>query len=164
MSELIHCYGCGNKVHISAAACPNCGAPARNAAPQAQAQAHPQAGTGIQVSNAVVWILAFAPIIGLLLESMMSGAMHHSERSAMRALAKNEYWYITVALNIGLSFFDEKRLTQSGINTQAFKGMVWLVPVYLFQRAKALGHGKGYFITWLVCFVLSLLTFASLGD
>ena len=118
MSELIHCYGCGNKVHISATACPNCGAPARNTTtpPQGQAQTIP----GIAVNNTVIWMLAFAPIIGLILEAMVSGAMHHGGHSAMRALARNDYWYITLALNIGLSFFDEKKLTQTGVDTKAF--------------------------------------------
>ncbi|MFO1353881.1 MAG: hypothetical protein U1E88_05305 [Acinetobacter sp.] len=38
---------------------------------------------------------------------------------------------------------------------EKFKGMVWLVPVYLFQRAKALDQSLAYFIVWIVCFLVA---------
>ena len=66
-------------------------------------------------------------------------------------------------LNIGLSFWDEKRLQEGGLNTEKFKGWVWLVPVYLFQRAKALKHNMAYFAVWIGAFVLMLSMAAEYG-
>ena len=34
--------------------------------------------------------------------------------------------------------------------------MVWLIPVYLYQRAKVLNQNLAYFIVWIVCFALML--------
>tara|TARA_R110001583_G_scaffold132574_1_gene284561 strand:+ start:353 stop:913 length:561 start_codon:yes stop_codon:yes gene_type:complete len=111
---------------------------------------------GEHVNNTVVWVLAFAPIIGYLLEWFIAGAVNGSEWKAEQAMAEAKYFYITVILNIALAFWDEKRLTQAGHSTQKFKGMTWLVPVYLFQRAKQLNHNMAYFVTWIVLFILVL--------
>jgi len=37
-------------------------------------------------------------------------------------------------------------------------GSAWLVPVYLFNRAKVLKQNNAYFIIWVVLFCLSLVT------
>lgn len=111
--------------------------------------------TGNNVNNTIVWILAFAPIIGFVLEYMVAFAMNpDDEYLAEQAMQNAEFWYITVILNIALSVFDQMSLKKAGTNTKAFKGWVWLVPVYLFQRAKALKHNLAYFIVWIVCFLL----------
>lgn len=65
--------------------------------------------------------------------------------------------FITLALNVGLSYFDEGRLNRAGYDTGKFKAMAWLVPVYLYKRAKALNQSLGYFIVWMACFVLTML-------
>lgn len=113
--------------------------------------------TGMYASNSVVWVLAFAPLIGYLLEYIVAYALQENSFMAELAMAGSKYWYITLFLNIGLSYMDENRLVKGGVDTSKFKGMTWLVPVYLFQRSKALNHGPAYFITWIVCFVLPLL-------
>ncbi|HEJ1320897.1 TPA: DUF4339 domain-containing protein [Pseudomonas aeruginosa] len=112
---------------------------------------------GSQVNNTLVWVLAFAPIIGYLMEWFVAGAINGSEAAAARAMENASYWYITLALNLLLSFFDEKRLQKAGHNTSRFRGWVWLVPVYLYQRAKNLQQNLAYFIVWLVSFALVLL-------
>ena len=109
------------------------------------------------MSNTLVWVLAFAPIIGYLMEWFVAGALNGSEAAAKRAMENASYWYITLALNLLLSFFDEKRLQKAGHNTSRFRGWVWLVPVYLYQRAKNLQQNLAYFIVWLVTFALVLL-------
>lgn len=112
---------------------------------------------GDHVNNTVVWVLAFAPIIGLLLQYFISGMAHSSSQYLTeKAVADGDYWYVTLFLNIGLCIWDAKRLKMSGTDTNKFKGWRWVVPVYLFQRAKALNHNKAYFIVWLICFALSL--------
>jgi hypothetical protein len=113
---------------------------------------------GQQVNNTVVWILAFAPIIGFMLEAFVAGMVHADNPYKAESAAFNgQFWYITLILNVALSYFDEKRLSKSGTDTNRFSGMVWLVPVYLYQRAKALKHNLGYFGVWIACFVLVML-------
>lgn len=116
---------------------------------------------GQHVSNSLVWVLAFAPILGLFLEGFVAMLMYDSENRAMNAVSDGKFFYITVALNILLSVLDEKRLQKAGHNTSAFKGWVWLVPVYLYQRAKQLKQSLAYFAVWIACFVLVLLGMAS---
>lgn len=113
---------------------------------------------GEHVNNSVVWVLAFAPIIGLLLEFFVSGAVHGDNYLAEEAAMNGDFWYVTLTLNIALSLWDVKRLKKTGTNTSKFSGWAWLVPVYLFQRATALKQSKAYFITWIACFILSIAT------
>jgi len=107
------------------------------------------------ISNSVVWTLAFAPVLGLILEYIVAGVMYADNQSkAEFEISNGSFWYITLLLNISLSYWDEKRLKNAGINTSKFSGFVWLVPVYLFQRAKSLKQSKAYFIVWIVMFIL----------
>lgn len=105
--------------------------------------------TGDGVNNTIVWILAFAPIIGVNIESFLIALFHsHS----------NKFWVVTIALNIVLSLLDERKLNAAGHNTRALGlGSAWLVPVYLFKRAKALKQNLAYFIVWIVSFALIFL-------
>ena len=120
-------------------------------------QISPPPLTGQQVSNTLVWVLAFAPILGLFLESFVAMLVYDNENRALNAVSDGKFFYITVALNILLCVLDEKRLQKAGHNTSAFKGWVWIVPVYLYQRAKQLKQNLAYFAVWIACFVLVLL-------
>ena len=114
--------------------------------------------SGEKINNTLVWVLAFAPLIGYFLEWVVAGAVHGGNQvGAAIAMANSKYWFVTLGLNIALAFFDEKRLKAAGHNTDKFKGWVWLVPVYLYQRSKATKQNLAYFIVWIVCFVLVLL-------
>lgn len=113
--------------------------------------------SGEHVNNTLVWILAFAPIIGLILEYFVAGIVHSDNQLAAEiSVQSNKYWFVTLALNIVLSIFDEKQLKKAGHNTDKFKGWTWLVPVYLYQRAKNMKHNMAYFVVWIVCFVITL--------
>lgn len=112
--------------------------------------------SGSLVNNGLIWVLAAAPLIGLFLESFLSIGLNGDTYLAEVAVAAHRYWFVTLALNIALSYFDEQRLKKAGYDTTQFKGWVWLVPVYLYQRATTLGHAKTYFALWIVCFFLSL--------
>jgi uncharacterized protein DUF4339 len=104
---------------------------------------------GDSVNNTLVWVLAFAPIIGAFIEEFMAGLFDANP---------DKLWIITLGLNIVLSLLDERKLNASGHNTRALGlGQAWLVPVYLYKRAKALNQNLAYFIVWLVTFFLSLL-------
>lgn len=112
---------------------------------------------GDKVNNNIVWVLAFAPLIGYTIEWIIAGLLQKNEYAANLAMENNKYWFVTVILNIGLALIDEKRLQSAGHNTEKFKGWAWIVPVYLYQRSKATHQNLSYFITWIVCFVLTLI-------
>jgi hypothetical protein len=90
--------------------------------------------------------------LGYLLEAFIAGATGGGQR----ALSEGHYWYLTVLLNISLSLFDEKRLKNAGHETRRLKGWVFIVPVYLYQRAKMLNQNLAYFIVWLGSFAITL--------
>ncbi|WP_447887142.1 DUF4339 domain-containing protein [Serratia fonticola] len=119
---------------------------------------HPPVLPASRIPATVVWILAFAPLLGYLLEAFIAGMVHGDEMAAMDAVFGGQFWYITVLLNIALGYLDEMKLRKAGVDTTAFGKMAWLVPVYLWRRAKSLGQKPVYFWVWLVMFVLTLLT------
>lgn len=120
-------------------------------------QKSPPPVTGARVNNTVVWVLAFAPLIGYFLESLLAIMVRGgNEYHASMDMAEARYWYISVLLNIGLSWWDSKRLQKAGHDTSRFSGWVWIVPVYLYQRARTLQQSLAYFIVWLVLFILVL--------
>lgn len=119
--------------------------------------------SGEDVNNTLVWVLAFAPLIGHILELFVAGAMNNgNELRAQAAMMNNKYIFITIGLYIALSFFDEKHLKNAGHNTSKFKGWTWLVPVYLYKRAKATQQNMAYLIVWVACVILTPLLFAKL--
>ncbi len=63
---------------------------------------------------------------------------------------------VTLALNIGFSSLDEKRLQKAGHDTSRM-GSSWIVPVYLFKRSRILKQSSAYFVVWIVCIVLVIL-------
>lgn len=121
------------------------------------AEVSPPPLSGAHVNNTIVWVLAFAPIIGYLLEHMVAGVFEANQALAMHAASTSKYWYVTYGLNVGLSYFDEHRLKVAGHDTAKFKGWAWLVPIYLFQRAKKLDQKLWYFAVWIACMVLVLV-------
>ena len=99
--------------------------------------------TGAAVSNGLVWTLAFAPLIGEFIAGLFAGA----SRSSI-----NNFWWVTLTLNIGLSLLDERKLKAAGHDTKKMGG-AWIVPVYLYKRSQVLKQSLAYFIVWVVCFV-----------
>lgn len=105
---------------------------------------------GNDIDNTLVWILAFAPIIGTIIEYLISGTI--GETSSI-------LWKISICINTILCIFDERKLKKAGYNTKEL--MLWaifLVPVYLFRRAYLLKQKSGYAIVW--CLTFAILLFA----
>lgn len=113
---------------------------------------------GENVNNTIVWVLAFAPIIGYFMEWMIAGAIYENEFAASLAMAVGKFWYVTVILNVVLSYWDERKLRDAGHNTEKFKAWCLIVPVYLYQRAKTTKQSLSYFIVWCVCFFIFLIS------
>jgi hypothetical protein len=147
---LIFCPECGNKVSEFASICLSCSYPISNLRNGNFSEAKKK----VKVENTIVWILAFAPLIGELLQCFIAGLLYGDiwERYY------EEFWIVTIILNILLCHIDENKLKNQGIDTEEF-GSTWLVPVYLYRRAKHLGHDQAYFWVWIVLFTLDFFSF-----
>jgi predicted amidophosphoribosyltransferase len=153
MSSFLNCQHCSHQIHESAPACPKCGAPTVKAS-----------APTIKVNNTIVWILAFAPLIGLIIESIVAGVLAQNEYDAAQAMAANKYWFISLILNIGLSAGEDARLKQDGVDTSSFGKYFFLVPVFLWKRAKAFNQSPAYFWTWIGMFALATISNAFIGS
>ncbi|EEW5229231.1 DUF4339 domain-containing protein, partial [Escherichia coli] len=118
----------------------------------------PPALPGHRIPGDVVWTLAFAPLIGYILEMWTAGLNGMSFERAYDAVSEGQYWFISLILNIALGYLDERKLRKSGVDTTAFGWLAWLIPVYLWRRAKILGQKPAYFWVWLVMLILVLFT------
>ncbi len=105
--------------------------------------------SGDVINNTVVWWLAFAPLIGLLIEYIISSAT---------GIGIYNLFFITIILNIYLGYLDDKLLKKAGYDTNLL-GIVWLVPVYLFRRASILKQSNAYGIIWCATFVIMFLLY-----
>ncbi len=125
--------------------------------------------TGNAVNNTIVWWLAFAPIIGTILEGIFIEIYYPEPDVDFENLSSinkytdylantnfNAFWFVTLALNFLLSYLDEKNLQKSGHDTSTL-GSTFLVPLYLFKRAEMLKQNNIYFWIWLIAFILTLL-------
>jgi hypothetical protein len=96
--------------------------------------------------DSIVWWLAFAPLIGNILQGFLSELL---------VISHNKLWIVTIALNTLLSYLDEKKLRKAGYDTKKF-GNSFLVPVYLHNRYKILNQENTYFMIWMFLFVVFL--------
>ncbi|MDD2338536.1 MAG: zinc ribbon domain-containing protein [Geobacteraceae bacterium] len=147
------CPFCKEDIQDGAIKCRHCGS-MLNSSETVAAEAIPQFAMpqqGIQhmaqqVDNTLIWTLAFAPILGAILEQVLKNTLGNAWL----------FQFATLALNITLAVMDEKKLQQLGYDTSSFGG-AWLIPVYLYKRAKMFNHNLAYFIVWIVCFVILFL-------
>lgn len=101
------------------------------------------------VDNSLVWVLVVIPLGSAILEQMAGGQ-------------STSIWgwpLATFIANLAVSALDEKRVVRSGVTDKAVRlgFWIWLVPVYLYQRARALKGPKLYVWAWIASFVASLL-------
>lgn len=117
---------------------------------------------GEHVNDTWVWTLAFAPLISLVLYYAVAQQYIYAQlrngNYDILSMQETLQWTSTIiilGLNVFLSYKDEKMLKKAGYKTDAL-GSYWIIPVYLFKRAKMLEQKNYYAICWIVCFVLSL--------
>jgi len=101
---------------------------------------------GTAISHSLVWVSAFVPLFGLVVDSVLR------EFGLTTWIGTG----IVIAINIALLTKDETQLRKQGINTAGL-GSAWLVPVYLFKRVQLVGGGYGYAVCWMITFFLSIL-------
>jgi len=100
----------------------------------------------LSVNNTWVWILAFAPLIGTLIEAIIAEMLY---------VSIYDLFWITIILNIALVWVDEKELKKRGVDTSGFNSWwIVLIPLYIYKRAKAVGDELHYFIVWIVAFII----------
>lgn len=97
----------------------------------------------LPISNTLAWIIAVLPLLGLIIENAVAVAT---------GAALSDVWWITLALNVALSWWDASKITPWFPSFNSSWG--FLIPVYLYKRAKLLQHSLAYFVTWLVCFAI----------
>jgi hypothetical protein len=115
--------------------------------------------TGTNVNNTLIWLVAFAPIMGNLLEGMVAYLVVGNYDTAMSDMHNQKYWYITLALNSLLCWLDEKYLARAGINTDKFNSILvyFLVPFYIIKRTKVLKQSYIHFIVWVAALIVTVL-------
>ncbi len=101
--------------------------------------------SSLPISNSLAWWIAFVPLIGLVAENLV----------AVRTEAElSQLAWITIVLNIALSLWDSARLRKWFPNLNPISS--FLVPVYLYKRAKLLKQNLAYFFVWIACFAVLL--------
>jgi hypothetical protein len=94
----------------------------------------------------MAWIIACAPLIGAFAEGVVWGLLHRGG---------SVLFIVSLALNVFLCTKDAKELAARGVATESL-GNVFLVPVYLFNRAKLLNEKPAYAILWCVLFLAQI--------
>ena len=74
----------------------------------------------------------------------------------LRIQTKGGVSIIALLLSTLLLYFDERMLKRNGTPTDTLVS-VWLIPVYLFKRARLTNGSNGYAISWITIFVISVL-------
>lgn len=133
--SMVFCRGCGKDIHDSALACPQCGAPQKMESQITRGWGSPMA-----------WVIACAPLIGAFAEGVVSGLFHYQGSVLV---------IVAIGINVFLCTKDRKTLLQEGVDPKKL-GEAWIVPVYLFRRAKVLNENLGYPILWCVLFLAQL--------
>ncbi|MCC8957738.1 DUF4339 domain-containing protein [Bradyrhizobium sp. Pear77] len=131
--------------------------------------AEPPPLSGAQVSNTLVWIVAFIPMIfGIIDIALASDPSISFARAVSQGgglpWKEREVPLLAYTVVYGLlCIWDEYRLEKAGYSKGV--GMkflaLFIVPVYLFVRANKLKQRPTYAITWVVLFVLFLFLVAA---
>lgn len=104
-----------------------------------------------KVSDWAYWTLAFAPIIGLFM-SYAAAYMSLDTENALALTAKAQnYWWITVCVNVLLCIIDSQKLKNAGYDIDKYLWAIILVPVYIYKRAQLVGQSQGCLVVWFIC-------------
>ena len=142
------CISCGTQFTSTASFCINCGAPNPKTNPNPVNQIENPSGRTFQASHSLVWLVAFIPLAGLVLDLML----------IEEGLST---WWTTpwvLVTNIALTRKDNKNLASQNFDTSSIDSWTTLlIPIYLFKRVGVAGGGYGYAVTWLATTSIWLL-------
>ena len=96
----------------------------------------------------LIFILIVAPFLGAILQAMVSNFI---------GVDYGHLMFIFIIVNLGLAYYDMDRLKLTGEYSTSL-GSPALVPVYLYKRAKLLGHSYGYAVIWTILTIGVVLT------
>ncbi len=171
------CPMCGSPLIGGAHFCVSCGAPApRDQVQEAVSPWPPQpptvpppaltvpdAATALKIDNSFAWMLAFVPLVLVVLDLVLASSTTPSERLWIQIVT-------AVVLNSVLVFADWSRITKANPDTPVewWVSPWWgilLVPVYLFLRSSKLKQNFAIPIVWCVAFFASFAVsaFAAMG-
>lgn len=109
------------------------------------------------VNNTFVWILAVTPIFYTLASGWFE-ASALEDPYADQSFGKLVCTFVPLIVNVGLCIYDERQLRRAGYADHWLVILaILLAPIYLFARARRLKQFPSYGITWVCCFVVSLL-------
>ena len=111
--------------------------------------------------------MAFVPLIDAIvnigiqeyvLGECQAGRPLRCEEFAADPTTYGTPWLIVAIVNSVLCILDERRLAKAGYSANYMTFLaLFLVPVYLFARARRLRQTAWYGVTWIGCFLVSLL-------
>ncbi len=157
---LIYCPECGTQVSDQAPACVKCAYPIAQKMNNVRGvnnskdfkEQQTLTVNQINVNNTIVWVLAFAPIIGTFLQGFIVGVLFGDNWEYYF----NKFWWVTLALNLLLCYMDEKKLENQGVDTETM-GSSFLIPIYLYKRASVLNHSPVYLWVWIFTYIISFI-------
>jgi hypothetical protein len=94
---------------------------------------------------AVIWAAAFAPVLILIADLVARGVAGNRATGLWSGLI------IALLVNSALCRWDRRNVVVAGYDIPPS----WLVPVYLWKRARVVWDTYGYFIVWMVVFALA---------
>lgn len=100
---------------------------------------------GSSVSNRLPWLVVLVPIVGAIVELLAGVKMSTGIEVMLPYLAANTL----------LCAWDERNLKKAGHDAPSV-WWVFLVPVYLWKRAKKLNQKRLYFWAWIFALILSM--------
>ncbi|MBQ3151350.1 MAG: zinc-ribbon domain-containing protein [Clostridia bacterium] len=160
----MYCQKCGKQIEEGVKFCDGCGNPADDGNVQQPTIATdgtekkkefkriPFIDKIIKEKNEMIWVAAFAPFIGFSLEIFFLFIFGW------------DLWFITLLINILFCYLDCYLLGRSGTDTGYLDKTFFLMPVYMFKRAKLNGDSLAYFVTWCICFAVVTLIWAVCSD
>ncbi|NPA72304.1 MAG: DUF4339 domain-containing protein [Gammaproteobacteria bacterium] len=93
------------------------------------------------VNDTFAWLIATAPLWGLLVEGFIGGLIYSGntpsyllEYRVAQAIQDGEFWWLYLIIYLILLAFDENRLNKAGCKLNAF--WIVFVPAYLYMRAR----------------------------
>lgn len=143
MPATMRCESCGRELSPQLEQCPAC----RTPAPTDRSRGGDPGLQATVVDNSFVWVLAFAPLLYLLVDVALGGTL--PESAAAWGLV------IAVVLNSALVILDYQRLPEAA-RPSMWLGL-FLVPIYLFQRSSRLRQTMAIPVVWSVAFVVALV-------
>lgn len=102
------------------------------------------------INKTLAWALVGVPIVGTLIEIILYQSVE----------GLSDKWYFTLIayflVNSALAIKDAGNIKKSG-NQDNIGFWFWLVPIYLYKRARSLRQRLSYFWSWLVSFIVSIV-------